>query len=96
MEGPDAKSELHKFALGVKKLGTQKENKTFHFISDFSGKTSSEAIPIVYHINIHEITGKERNSKENDLLTAYALGHEKGLRQIKTDVTNYLKSVGKT
>ncbi|GGZ87214.1 pyridoxamine 5'-phosphate oxidase family protein [Algibacter mikhailovii] len=91
LDGPDAKSELHKFAVGVKKLITQNENKTFHFIPDFSGKTNSEVAPIVYHINIHEITGKERNSQENDFLKRYSMGHEKGLRKIKTDVVNYLK-----
>tara|TARA_R110002096_G_scaffold17720_6_gene61176 strand:- start:7922 stop:8398 length:477 start_codon:yes stop_codon:yes gene_type:complete len=66
LQGPDAKHELHKFSLGVKKLISQKEKKEFHFIPQFSGKTSSEALPIVYRINIQEITGKERKIKAND------------------------------
>lgn len=57
LEGPDAKYELLKFYLGVKELIPNKE---IHFISQFSDKTSSEAIPIVYRINIQEITGKQK------------------------------------
>lgn len=63
LEGPDAKYELHKFSLGVKELITEKENKEIHFIPQLSGKTNPEAIPIVYRINIQEITGKERKPK---------------------------------
>ncbi len=71
LEGPDAKYELHKFSLGVKKLIAKNENKTVQFISEFSGKTKSEATPLVYHINIQEITGKERNSEANDMPKPY-------------------------
>ena len=64
LEGPDAKYGLHKFSLGVKKLIQEKEKQEFHFISQFSGKTNPDAIPMVYQINIQEITGKERKQKE--------------------------------
>lgn len=67
LEGPDAKYELHKFSLGVKKLIEKKENKVLHFIPEFSGKTNSEALPVVYRINIQEITGKKRNCKKDDI-----------------------------
>ncbi|GAA4810088.1 pyridoxamine 5'-phosphate oxidase family protein [Litoribaculum gwangyangense] len=65
LEGSDAKYELHKFSLGVKKLIKENENKELQFIPEFSGKTHFEALPIVYHINIQEITGKQRKSKSN-------------------------------
>ena len=64
LEGPDAKYGLHKFSLGVKKLIQEKEKQELHFISQFSGKTNPDAIPMVYQINIQEITGKERKQKE--------------------------------
>jgi nitroimidazol reductase NimA-like FMN-containing flavoprotein (pyridoxamine 5'-phosphate oxidase superfamily) len=63
--GPDAKYDLHKFSMGVKKLIHKKEKKELDFIPEFSGKTHPESIPIVYHLNIHEITGKERKSGRN-------------------------------
>ncbi|WP_111707320.1 pyridoxamine 5'-phosphate oxidase family protein [Lutibacter citreus] len=64
-KGPDAKYYLHKFSNNVKKLITEKEKKELHFIPQFSDKTHFEAIPIVYHINIQKITGKERKSKKS-------------------------------
>lgn len=60
LEGLDAKCELHKFTLGVKDLIARKEQREVHFIPEFSGKTHPEAQPIVYHIKIQEITGKEK------------------------------------
>lgn len=67
LEGPDAKYELHKFSLGVKKLIADKEKNEVHFIPQFSGKTHSEALPIVYRINIEEITGKERKHEKDEI-----------------------------
>ena len=63
LSGPDAKHYLHQFSLGVKKLIVEKENKDVNFIREFSSKINFESIPIVYRINIHEITGKERKLK---------------------------------
>jgi nitroimidazol reductase NimA-like FMN-containing flavoprotein (pyridoxamine 5'-phosphate oxidase superfamily) len=60
LEGPDAKYLLHEFSLGVKKLIKEKVNMQLQFIPQFSGKTHLESIPIVYRINIQEITGKKR------------------------------------
>ena len=63
LKGPDAKYQLHEFANGVKKIMLTKEKKNVHFISEFSSKLYSEGIPVVYKINILEITGKKRNFK---------------------------------
>lgn len=64
LEGPDAKYELHKFSDGVKKLIAEKEQKELNFIPEFSAKVNSQSIPIVYRINIREITGKQRKSNK--------------------------------
>lgn len=60
LEGTFAKQQLHKFALGIKKLMLFKENKHHQLISDFSSKISACGVPIVYRIKILEITGKHR------------------------------------
>tara|TARA_R110002049_G_scaffold165890_1_gene331765 strand:- start:277 stop:810 length:534 start_codon:yes stop_codon:yes gene_type:complete len=75
LEGPDAKYGLHKFSLGVKKLIAEKEKRELHFIPQFSGKTHPETIPMVYHINIHEITGKKCNSNKSDVSNPYYQEH---------------------
>lgn len=77
LEGPDAKYGLHRFSLGVKKLIAEKEKKELHFIPEFSGKNSTEDIPIVYRINIHEITGKVRNSNQEFTAEPYLPKHKK-------------------
>ncbi|NAY91329.1 flavin mononucleotide-binding protein [Muricauda sp. JGD-17] len=57
----DAKRLLHKFAQGVKDLINRDPDKNVQFIQDFSSKLQAENdSPIVYRINIHEITGKQR------------------------------------
>ena len=71
LEGPDAKYELHKFALGVKKLIEKNEYNEVDFIPEFSGKTNPESMPIVYRINIQEITGKKRKSNIKQQSTPY-------------------------
>ncbi len=62
LEGSTAKQKLHQFTEGTKSLVQQKENKVVEFISEFSSKLYSRGIPIVYRINIHEITGKRREA----------------------------------
>ena len=62
LQGIDAKYLLHEFAQKVKKLVEQKEGSHPEFISEFSSKLYGQGIPIVYRINIQEITGKYRNS----------------------------------
>ena len=58
--GPDAKSYLHSFSLGIKELIERKELKELSFISEFSSKAVNENIPMIFIIKINEITGKTR------------------------------------
>lgn len=60
LKGSDAKFLLHKFAEGIKGIISKKENKYPKFISDFSSATHLKNIPVVYKIQIQEITGKFR------------------------------------
>lgn len=77
LEGTDAKYGLHQFSLGVKKLIAEREQKKLNYIPQFSGKTSSEATPIVYRINIKKITGKERKSDKEAISKPYFLRNKK-------------------
>jgi nitroimidazol reductase NimA-like FMN-containing flavoprotein (pyridoxamine 5'-phosphate oxidase superfamily) len=58
--GSDAKAHLHKFSLGVKEVILEKERREVNFISEFSSKIYNDDIPIVFIIEIEEITGKKR------------------------------------
>lgn len=58
LEGPDAKALLHEFSLGVKEAILQAEHNDLDFISEFSAKIRGNDIPIVFVINIDELTGK--------------------------------------
>jgi nitroimidazol reductase NimA-like FMN-containing flavoprotein (pyridoxamine 5'-phosphate oxidase superfamily) len=62
LERIDAKKMLHEFSEGVKKIINTSNAKDVNFIHEFSRKLSTEAknSPIVYRINIDEITGKFR------------------------------------
>lgn len=60
--GSDAKSYLHDFSLGIKKLAAEKELKELSFISEFSSKLVDENIPMIFVIKIDEITGKMRDN----------------------------------
>src|SRR5690606_20756879 len=62
LEGSTAKQQLHQFTQGVKEILHQKEHKEVEFISEFSSKLYSRGIPIVYRINILEITGKRKEA----------------------------------
>lgn len=59
-KGSDAKNQLHQFSLGIKDLILKTEHKDSKYISDFSSKIYTEGIPVVFRININEITGRER------------------------------------
>jgi nitroimidazol reductase NimA-like FMN-containing flavoprotein (pyridoxamine 5'-phosphate oxidase superfamily) len=59
-EGSTAKINLHKFTEGVKELIRIKEGKDVQFLSEFSSKIYKEGIPIVFFIDITEVTGKAR------------------------------------
>jgi len=58
--GTHAKQQLHKFAVGIKKILLIKENKQPQLISDFSSKTLRNGLPIVYRISVLDMTGKYR------------------------------------
>jgi len=62
LHGSDAKYYLHEFTEGVKSIITQKEHTHPEFISEFSSKSSSKKIPVVYRIKIEEITGKRKET----------------------------------
>ena len=55
-----AKALLHQFSLGVKDIILRKELRDLDFISQFSSKIHKDEIPIIFTINIEEITGKMR------------------------------------
>jgi nitroimidazol reductase NimA-like FMN-containing flavoprotein (pyridoxamine 5'-phosphate oxidase superfamily) len=59
-EGSAAKINLHKFTEGVKELIKVKEGKDLHFLSEFSSKIYKEGMPIMFMLDIDEITGKAR------------------------------------
>ncbi|SHH67158.1 pyridoxamine 5'-phosphate oxidase family protein [Winogradskyella jejuensis] len=59
-EGSTAKINLHKFSEGVKEVISKKEGKDLKFLSEFSSKIYKEGPPIVFKINVEEITGRER------------------------------------
>ncbi len=60
--GSEAKAKLHKFSLGVKDLIIRKEHRELDFISEFSSKISTDDLPVVFTINIEEVTGKMRQN----------------------------------
>ena len=59
-EGSSAKALLHDFSLGIKDIILKKEHRGLNFISEFSAKIASNDMPIVFVINIEDITGKMR------------------------------------
>lgn len=59
-DGSAAKSLLHDFSLGIKDIIMNKEHRDLNFISEFSAKIAKNDIPIVFVINIEDITGKKR------------------------------------
>lgn len=58
--GSEAIALLHQFSLGVKDLILKNENSNLDFISQFSSKIDFNNIPIVYTIEIKNITGRKR------------------------------------
>lgn len=60
LTGSTAKYTLHTFYQGV--LGNLADHKEIsqNFIEDFSAHTKDGNIPVVYRINIQELTGKRR------------------------------------
>ncbi|NNE32209.1 MAG: flavin mononucleotide-binding protein [Winogradskyella sp.] len=62
LEGSIAKAQLHLFSLGVKDLIINREHRKLDFISEFSSKIYKDDIPIVFQINVDEVTGKMRRN----------------------------------
>ena len=62
IKGSNAKLLLHQFTEGVKNILKVKERKHPEFISEFSSKTYSGGIPIVYRINVSEMKGKRKET----------------------------------
>ena len=60
--GSNAKAYLHQFSLGVKDIILEKEQIELDFIYEFSSKINEEGTPIVFMIEIEEMTGKKRDS----------------------------------
>lgn len=58
--GSTAKINLHKFSDGVKDIIKREEGKDLKFLSEFSSKIYKEGLPIVFKIDIAELTGRER------------------------------------
>ncbi|WP_281541167.1 pyridoxamine 5'-phosphate oxidase family protein [Maribacter aestuarii] len=62
LTGIDAKHMLRQFSEGVKNIINRAPEKNAQFISEFSAKIEKEKQPLVFRINIEEITGKKRES----------------------------------
>jgi uncharacterized protein len=60
LEGSTAKINLHKFSEGVKRVVRIKEGRDLKYLSEFSSKIYKEGPPIVFKIDIEELTGRER------------------------------------
>ncbi len=58
--GSDAKRYLHDFTTKIKAIILKKEDKELNFIQDFSCKTDTKELPVVFKITVDEITGKKR------------------------------------
>ncbi len=61
LHGIDAKYKLREFALGVKSVMAEKENKQPQFINEFSSKINAQNQAIVFQIRVLDISGKTRN-----------------------------------
>ena len=56
----DAKHMLHEFSNGVKNVIRKNYGENLHKISEFSAKIDAEDSPIIFRINITDLTGKFR------------------------------------
>ncbi|MGB3150731.1 MAG: pyridoxamine 5'-phosphate oxidase family protein [Maribacter sp.] len=62
LTGIDAKHMLRQFSDGVKSIINRSPEKNAQFISEFSAKIEKEKAPLVFRMEIEEITGKKRES----------------------------------
>lgn len=58
--GSGAKAILHQFSFGIKQLILNEEQKHLDFMNQFSNKIYVNDIPVIFTIEIAEITGKSR------------------------------------
>lgn len=58
VDGTHAKEQLHKFTTGVKRIMEVKEDKHPQKVNDFSNRTGSKSSPVIYRINVTDISGK--------------------------------------
>ncbi|TXD48660.1 pyridoxamine 5'-phosphate oxidase family protein [Polaribacter sp. IC073] len=58
--GSGAKSMLHQFSLGVKNILKNSEQRYLDFINQFSNKIDENDIPVIFTIEIEDITGKRK------------------------------------
>lgn len=65
--GSGAKAILHQFSLGIKKIIKNQENKELSFIHEFSCKVKNNDIPVIFTIEINDITSKQGNSNSNSI-----------------------------
>ena len=62
--GNEAKSYLHDFSLGIKRLISEKEFRKLSFISEFSSDVSQDETPVIFKIEVEEITGRMRRKQD--------------------------------
>lgn len=63
LSGSAAKKYLHNFSQGVQGTIEHAKGEKPKFIQDFSSRLQDREMPIVYRININDITGKIRTPK---------------------------------
>lgn len=61
-EGSTAKIKLHEFSEGVKEIIRKTEGRNLKYLSEFTSKIYKEGSPIVFKIDIEELTGRERQA----------------------------------
>jgi hypothetical protein len=59
--GSDAKAMLHKFVLGVKEIIKNEEKDQLNFVHEFSSGIKENDFPVVFTIEIDEITSSSRD-----------------------------------
>ncbi|MFK7811601.1 MAG: pyridoxamine 5'-phosphate oxidase family protein [Maribacter sp.] len=65
LEGSTAKKYLHRFAEGVQDTIVKSNGEKPKFIQDFTSRLQKGTIPIIYRVNISDITGKFRDDEKN-------------------------------
>lgn len=66
LSGSAGKAKLHQFSLGVKDLIVTNEQRELDFLSEFSSKMYKDNRPVIFQINVNEITGRMRVHPASD------------------------------